>query len=418
MTAPPSPESRGTGALVVRNLTKSYGELRAVDGISLDVSPGEFVTFLGPSGSGKTTTLRMIAGFIEPDQGQIEVDGRSLVGVPPYRRDIGMVFQNYALFPHMTAAQNIAFPLEMQGVKRQDVRRRTDEALALVRLANLGHRYPRQLSGGQQQRIALARAIVFHPRLLLMDEPLGALDKKLREALQLEIMHISRQVGVTVVYVTHDQDEALVMSDRIAIFNQGRIEQLGTGEDLYDRPASLFVADFIGESNIFRGRLQLDGDQAWVVRDAFRWRVSTEAVRRAGIRAGAAAAVVVRPERLLVEVASQSGNDASPAISNASPAVVKEIIYLGSSRKYVLVLGDGTVATVRRQADQVGPDLRTGHDVLVGWLLADGVVVADESAEALALDESGDLAPRQHPIEPPSTATVAASDVPGLSHRE
>jgi putative spermidine/putrescine transport system ATP-binding protein len=404
---------------VVRDLAKSYGELRAVDGISLDVSPGEFVTFLGPSGSGKTTTLRMIAGFIEPDHGQIEVDGRSLVGVPPYRRDIGMVFQNYALFPHMTAGQNIAFPLEMQGLKKPEVRRRTDEALALVRLASLGYRYPRQLSGGQQQRIALARAIVFRPRLLLMDEPLGALDKKLREALQLEITHVSRQVGVTVVYVTHDQEEALVMSDRIAIFNQGRIEQLGTGEDLYDRPASLFVADFIGESNIFRGRLEIQGDLAWVVRGPFRWRVSTEAVQRVGIPAGAAAAVVVRPERLLVEAAvPPTAMTESPGISNASAAVLKEIIYLGSSRKYVLTLGDGTVATVRRQADQAGPELRTGQEVVVGWRVADGVVVADESAEALALDESGDVTAPAQPIEPPSTATVAASDVPGLSHRE
>jgi putative spermidine/putrescine transport system ATP-binding protein len=390
-----------------------------VDGISLDVSPGEFVTFLGPSGSGKTTTLRMIAGFAEPDQGVIEVDGRSLVGVPPYQRDIGMVFQNYALFPHMTAGQNIAFPLEMQGLKKAEVRRRTDEALALVRLASLGHRYPRQLSGGQQQRIALARAIVFRPRLLLMDEPLGALDKKLREALQLEIMRISRQVGVTVVYVTHDQEEALVMSDRIAIFNQGRIEQLGTGEDLYDRPASLFVADFIGESNIFRGRLQVDGDRAWVVHDTFRWQVATSAVRRVGIRTGQAAAVVVRPERLSIEPAPSPITLAdSPAVENASTAVLKEIIYLGSSRKFVLALGDGTMATARRHADQAGPDLRTGQEVIVGWRVADGVVVADESAEALARDEAGDTSATGQRIEPPSTATVAASDVPGLSHRE
>ena len=193
--------------------------------------------------------------------------------VPPYRRNVGMVFQNYALFPHMTAAQNIAFPLEMRGVPRQAASRRVAKALRLVKLEDFGDRYPRELSGGQQQRIALARAVVFKPRLLLMDEPLGALDKKLREALQLEIMRISRQLGATVLYVTHDQEEALVMSDRIAIFNNGRIEQLGSGEDLYDRPTSLFVADFIGESNILRGRYEQDGRGGLGHAGAWRWRV-------------------------------------------------------------------------------------------------------------------------------------------------
>lgn len=409
----------GSGALVVRDLTKAYGDLRAVDGISFDVRPGEFVTFLGPSGSGKTTTLRMIAGFAAPDRGSIEVDGRSLVGVPPHRRDIGMVFQNYALFPHMTAAQNIAFPLEMRGLKGAEVRRRTEDALALVRLAGLGHRYPRQLSGGQQQRIALARAIVFRPRLLLMDEPLGALDKKLREALQLEIMHISRQLGVSVVYVTHDQEEALVMSDRIAIFNHGRIEQLGTGEDLYERAASLFVADFIGESNIFRGQLQLDGGDAWVVGDAFRWRVPLDEVRRVGLTAGGSVAVVVRPERLWVETAETAPGIATRATaSNTSAAVLSEIIYLGSSRKYLLTLSDGTIVAVRHQADRAGPELRAGQAVTVGWRIADGVVLADESAEALEREESGGRMPPASPTVPLASATLAASDVPGLSHRE
>ena len=417
MNRPRTAGDTGPGALIVRDLTKSYGELRAVDGISLDVQPGEFVTFLGPSGSGKTTMLRMIAGFAEPDRGRIEVDGRSLVGVPPYRRDIGMVFQNYALFPHMTAARNIAFPLEMRGLRGAEVRRRTETALALVRLAGLGDRYPRQLSGGQQQRVALARAIVFGPRLLLMDEPLGALDKKLRESLQLEIMHISRQLGVTVVYVTHDQEEALVMSDRIAIVNRGRIEQIGPGEDLYDRPASLFVADFIGDANIFRGRLQLDGELAWIVRDAFRWRVSLEAVQRAGLVTRAAAAVVVRPERLWVEPAEPApAMSARAALSNSSPAVLSEIIYLGSSRKYVLTLAGGASVTVRRQADEPGPDLRVGRVVTVGWRVADGVVLADESDEPAQADGSGTV--RTEATLPETSATVAASDVPGLSHRE
>mgnify|MGYP001590440586 CR=1 FL=1 len=247
-------------ALVLRGLAKYFGDVPAVDGVDLEVRQGEFITMLGPSGSGKTTTLRMIAGFTLQSGGTIEIDGVDMSHVPPHRRDVGMIFQNYALFPHMTAAENIAFPLQMRRVGRPEIKRRVADALALVKLEGFGERYPRQLSGGQQQRIAFARAVVFNPRLLLMDEPLGALDKKLREALQLEVMHISRQLGATVVYVTHDQEEALVMSDRIAIFSKGKIEQLGSGEDLYDRPVSLFVADFIGESNILRGRFERDGE--------------------------------------------------------------------------------------------------------------------------------------------------------------
>ncbi len=246
------------GALTLRNLTKIYGDLHAVDDVSLDVAPGEFVTLLGPSGSGKTTTLRIIGGFIKPEAGTVSLDGRDLTKVPPYKRDIGMVFQNYALFPHMTASENVGFPLQMRRVPKAEVKEKVREALRLVRLEELGDRYPKQLSGGQQQRVALARSFSFDPQLLLMDEPLGALDKKLREALQLEVLRISRQLGVTVVYVTHDQEESLVMSDRIAIYNEGRIEQIGTGEDLYERPVSLFVADFVGESNIYRGTLQAD----------------------------------------------------------------------------------------------------------------------------------------------------------------
>ena len=267
MTAvPPAAAAGDRPALVLRGLHKAFGDAVAVDGVELEVRRGEFLTLLGPSGSGKTTTLRMVAGFTTPSGGSIEIDGRDMTRVPPHRRDVGMVFQNYALFPHMTAAQNIAFPLQMRRQPRQEIDKRVASALGLVKLDKFGDRYPRQLSGGQQQRIALARAVVFEPRLLLMDEPLGALDRKLREALQLEILHVSRQLEATVLYVTHDQEEALVMSDRIAIFSAGRIEQLGSGEDLYERPASLFVADFIGESNILRGRYDADGDGGWLTR--------------------------------------------------------------------------------------------------------------------------------------------------------
>ena len=360
-------------ALALRGLTKLFGDVAAVDGVDLDVREGEFVTLLGPSGSGKTTTLRMIAGFTRQTGGTIEIKGINMSDVPPYRRDVGMIFQNYALFPHMTAAQNIAFPLEMRGVGRSEIKRRVDEALALVRLGGFGKRYPRQLSGGQQQRIAFARAVVFQPRLLLMDEPLGALDKKLREALQLEIMHMSRQLGATVIYVTHDQEEALTMSDRIAIFSAGKIAQLGTGEDLYDRPASLFVADFIGDSNIFKGRFVGDGDGGWLARGDSRWRVSPAAVRRASLDDGAAAALVIRPERIRLTDRDRT----SPAV-NAVDATVAEVLFLGPVRRYDVVLPDGQHAVVRVQAGTEEHAWQPTDRVRVTWTVDDAVLVADQ----------------------------------------
>ena len=349
----------------------------AVDGVDLEVRRGEFVTLLGPSGSGKTTTLRMVAGFMAPSGGSIEIDGSDMTRVPPYRRDVGMVFQNYALFPHMTAAQNIAFPLQMRRTARPEITRRVADALALVKLEKFGDRYPRQLSGGQQQRIALARAVVFEPQLLLMDEPLGALDRKLREALQLEILHVSRQLGATVLYVTHDQEEALVMSDRIAIFSAGRIEQLGSGEDLYDRPASLFVADFIGESNILRGRFERDGTGgAWLVRGEWRWGVGAQAAERTGLENGASAALVVRPERIRIVGAAEE----VPAGANTVEATVVDALYLGSDRKYGLTLPDGQRAAVREQRDDEERQWQSGDAVRLTWSVDDGVLVADPAS--------------------------------------
>jgi putative spermidine/putrescine transport system ATP-binding protein len=367
------PSDGGQPALVLRGLRKQFGDVAAVDGVDLDVAKGEFITLLGPSGSGKTTTLRVIAGFISADDGSIAIDGREMRQVPPHRRDVGMVFQNYALFPHMTAAQNVAFPLQMRGIGRPEQRRRVAEALGMVKLDRFGERYPRQLSGGQQQRVALARAIVFQPRLLLMDEPLGALDKKLREALQLEILRISRQIGATVIYVTHDQEEALVMSDRIAIFDRGRIQQLGTGEDLYERPNSMFVADFVGESNMLRGRLERDGQGAWLVRGPWRWRVDPALVDAHGLQDGGGAALVVRPEHLRV-VAPESATDGA----NAIDAAVTEVLYLGPTRKVELALPDGVNAVVRENAGAAG-DWRPGDRVRLEWPVARGVVVPDPS---------------------------------------
>jgi len=373
---PTRPAAGERPALVLRALTKHFGSAVAVDGIDLDVRPGEFLTLLGPSGSGKTTTLRMVAGFMAPTSGSIEIDGSDMTRVPPHRRDVGMVFQNYALFPHMTAAENVAFPLRMRRRPGAEIKKRVGEALDLVKLGSFGDRYPRQLSGGQQQRIALARAVVFEPRLLLMDEPLGALDRKLRESLQLEIIRVSRELGATVLYVTHDQEEALVMSDRIAIFSMGRIEQLGSGADLYDRPASLFVADFIGESNILRGRYEVDGGAGgWMTRDETRWRVGAASAGRSDVASGAAAALVVRPERMRV-----LADGATPDGLNTADATVDEVLYLGPDIKYQLALPWGQRISIREPRELDARELERGERVRIGWKVEDGLLVADPAS--------------------------------------
>ena len=373
---PTRPAAGERPALVLRALTKHFGSAVAVDGIDLDMRPGEFLTLLGPSGSGKTTTLRMVAGFMAPTSGSIEIDGSDMTRVPPHRRDVGMVFQNYALFPHMTAAENVAFPLRMRRRPGAEIKKRVGEALDLVKLGSFGDRYPRQLSGGQQQRIALARAVVFEPRLLLMDEPLGALDRKLRESLQLEIIRVSRELGATVLYVTHDQEEALVMSDRIAIFSMGRIEQLGSGADLYDRPASLFVADFIGESNILRGRYEVDGGAGgWMTRDETRWRVGAASASRSDVASGAAAALVVRPERMRVLT-----DGATPDGLNTADATVDEVLYLGPDIKYQLALPWGQRISIREPRELDARELERGERVRIGWKVEDGLLVADPAS--------------------------------------
>ena len=256
----PVQASRGA-AIDLESISKAYGGFKALDGVSLRIEPGEFMTLLGPSGSGKTTTLNVIAGFTDVTSGKLLVGEKSVVGVPAHKRNIGVVFQHYALFPHMTVGRNVAYPLTLRGVDQATRQSRVARALDMVKMGDFAHRYPSELSGGQQQRVALARAIVFDPPLLLMDEPLGALDKKLREWLQLEIKRIHRELGTTFVYVTHDQEEALVLSDRIAVFNRGRIEQVGTGRQLYDEPATLFVGRFIGNSTVLRGEARSDGNE-------------------------------------------------------------------------------------------------------------------------------------------------------------
>ena len=323
--------------LELAGVRKRYDSLVAVDDLDLALEAGEFLTLLGPSGSGKTTTLMMVAGLQQPDAGSITLNGVSVASLPPYRRDVGMVFQNYALFPHMTVRRNVAFPLEMRGTPAAEIARLVDEALALVKLPDHGERLPKQLSGGQQQRVALARAMVYRPALLLMDEPLGALDRKLREQLQLEIKRVHRERSISVLYVTHDQEEALTMSDRIAVFNKGRIEQIGTPEELYDRPATRFVASFIGDTNLVEGRvLGVAGGICEIETAAGRIAASA----RTPIEAGAAVFVAVRPERVVLATAQTTGAGLE--------GIIVEQVFLGTSRKYVVRLTDGTELVVLR----------------------------------------------------------------------
>ncbi|WGW11662.1 ABC transporter ATP-binding protein [Saxibacter everestensis] len=358
------------GALCLTDIRKSYGGQRGVESVSLDVRPGEFLTMLGPSGSGKTTTLNLIAGFIDADSGSITLDDRELAGIPPHRRELGVVFQQYALFPHMTAAENVGYALRVRGIKGAERSKLVGDALDLVQLGDYANRKPAELSGGQQQRVALARAFVFKPRLLLMDEPLGALDKKLREALQIEITRICRELGATVIYVTHDQEEALAMSDRIAIYNEGRIEQLGTAEDLYMRPNSLFVADFVGESTVLHGKYaegSLTYHDQVLVTDA----------TTAPIAEGSSAAVVLRPENLAVLPASS--REQVPAGFNAIEATVTEWIYLGVAKKCLLKGRDGTTMTARVRSEVDTGSLRPGDPAIVAWDPAKSVVVPGDA---------------------------------------
>ena len=345
--------------LALEGVSKRYGAQVAVDAIDLTLRSGEFLTLLGPSGSGKTTTLMMVAGLQQPDTGTIRLNGTSVADLPPYRRDIGMVFQHYALFPHMTVRRNIGFPLEMRRLPREEIARLVDEALELVRLPGLGDRLPKELSGGQQQRVALARALVYRPALLLMDEPLGALDKKLREQLQLEIKRVHRERGISVLYVTHDQEEALTMSDRIAVFDHGRIQQVGTPEELYDRPSARFVASFIGDTNLVAGRA-ISTDTGVCEVETAAGRVWASA--RQPIAVGTSVVVAVRPER--VSLASEGEGLAG---------VVTDVIFVGTARKYAVRLSGGTECFVLRQVG-AEPMPGRGTAVQLSWDAAHATV--------------------------------------------
>jgi spermidine/putrescine ABC transporter ATP-binding subunit len=361
--------SLGHGASVtLTGLEKNYERVGAVKGVSLDIRSGEFLTLLGPSGSGKTTTLMMIAGFESPTAGDIAIDGTSVIAMPPYRRNIGMVFQNYALFPHLTVAENIGFPLKQRGIAKAERTKRVGEVLELVHLPGYGGRYPRQLSGGQQQRVALARAIVFQPRLLLMDEPLGALDKQLRENLQLEMRRLHADLGITFIYVTHDQEEALTMSDRIAVMNEGKVAQIGSPEDLYDRPTSPFVAGFIGESNFLPAVVRsMEGDAVVVDCEGSTLR----AICTSRQTSGQNVTLTTRPERLRFA----DGVLDPASAQNRLRVTVTEAVFAGERCRYVLQATDGTVIVLKEPSSAAIRRRAVGEKAEIAWSIADTIVV-------------------------------------------
>ena len=358
----------------LEGLSKAFGVTRAVDNISLTIPAGSFVTLLGPSGSGKTTTLNLIAGFLLPDAGNIAFDGRPVATLPPHRRNIGMVFQSYALFPHMTVFENVAYPLRMRDrLGRDALAARVAESLALVGLAKLEARYPRELSGGQQQRVAMARALVSRPRLLLMDEPLGALDKKLRERLQGEIKEIHRRIGSTFVYVTHDQAEALTMSDLVVVMRDSRIVQMGSPRNVYEAPTDAFVADFIGGANLLPGEVVSNEAGAHAVRIA-NGRVI--AVPRTGAPHTRASKVLVfiRPEDMRI-----CSSEATSRESVTTSAVVREVLFLGESFKVTAMVGEHSVVVRAPRSQAEGIEI--GSQVVLAW--------PAERSRALAAPETG-----------------------------
>ncbi len=369
-----------TGQLSLVGLTKHFGPVVAVDDINLAIPAGGFFSLLGPSGCGKTTTLRMIAGFEAPTSGQVLLDGQDIAGTPPSKRPVNTVFQSYALFPHLRVFDNVAFGLRRAGVAKADVRRRAAEVLELVQLAGYANRKPGQLSGGQQQRVALARALVLQPAVLLLDEPLGALDAKLRRQLQLELKQLQNHVGITFVYVTHDQEEALTMSDRIAVINEGKVEQAASPQDLYEEPANAFVADFLGVSNLMDATVAgpSAGGNAAEVRLSGNFSVE---VRGGDIAHRGPAKVVIRPERIGVEPAGSPG-------PNRLPGLLTNVVYLGSSLQLAIQLATGHAVTALVPND--------GDDTASAW--SPGTAVACHL--------------------PPTGLRVLASPAPGANDQE
>jgi len=376
MTVPSLSEAPAAPALPAAeirliDLEKRFGAVRAVDGVSLDIRTGEFFSLLGPSGCGKTTTLRMIGGFELPTSGRIVLRDRDVTTDPPDKRPVNMVFQNYALFPHLDVGDNVGFGLRRHKVPAADITRRVGEALALVHLEGYERRKPNQLSGGQQQRVALARALVNRPQVLLLDEPLGALDLKLRRQLQLELKRIQHEVGITFVYVTHDQEEALTMSDRIAVMNAGRVEQLGTPEELYERPRTRFVADFIGTSNLLSGAIESIEGRVAVVRLAGDDRCATAV--GPDIAVGQTVELSVRPEAVTLH--GQNGTGPSMAVGTIH-ATVEQAAYLGGNVQYLVRSPSGLSITAL--VPKSGGRIPVGGEVDVTWSPGDALVLAEQ----------------------------------------
>lgn len=357
--------SYSDNAIEFRQVVKKFGTVTAVDHVSLNIRDGEFFSLLGPSGCGKTTSLRMIAGFEEPTAGEILIENRSQAGLPPHKRPVNTVFQNYALFPHMTVYQNVSFGLEMEKMRNSERSQRVKSVLEMVRLPEMEKRRPRQLSGGQQQRVALARALVKQPKVLLLDEPLGALDLKLRKAMQVELKNLQHRVGITFVYVTHDQEEALTMSDRIAVMDQGVIQQVGSPEDIYERPANRFVADFIGETNFIPVEITSPGSPV-LVSTAGGVKLPAEQTSQ-DLHPGEEAYISIRPEKIQLFPLQNP----EPVISQKTaclPGRVLQTIYLGTDTRYLIELIDGIQITARLQ-NMNGHDFRfsPGDPVEVHW---------------------------------------------------
>jgi spermidine/putrescine transport system ATP-binding protein len=362
-----SPSGGGDAAIELVSVVKefsSHGEVvAAVNGVDLVIQPGEFFSMLGPSGCGKTTTMRMIAGFEDPTRGSVLLHGRDVTSVPANKRDVNMVFQSYALFPHMNVYDNVAFGLQQRRVAKPEIRERVGQMLEIVDLAGRDKRRPRELSGGQQQRVALARALVNKPSALLLDEPLGALDLKLRQAMQVELKRIQREVGITFVYVTHDQNEALTMSDRIAVMNNGAIEHLGSPRDIYEHPATKFVAGFIGTSNLFEGTAsRVDGENA-IIDFNPEERIVVPVRESTSMRAGAALEITVRPEKIMLSLSA-------PATSTGSAirGTVTEVVYLGTATSYNIVTSTGSDVVVFTQNASNSEDIAArGNNVWLTW---------------------------------------------------
>ncbi|HLI11848.1 MAG TPA: ABC transporter ATP-binding protein [Alphaproteobacteria bacterium] len=362
--------SPGKGAVELRGVTKRYGEEKVVDSVDIAVRPGEFFSLLGPSGSGKTTTLMMVAGFTGIDEGRLLVDGADLAAMPPQRRGFGIVFQNYAVFPHLNVFENVAFPLRARRMRNAEVERRVAWALELVRLESFARRFAHQLSGGQQQRVAIARAIVFHPSIVLMDEPLGALDKNLRYDMQVEIKDIQQRLGMTVIYVTHDQEEAMNMSDRIAIMNRGRIEQIGPPREVYERPANGFVGRFLGEANLLAGTVgSVRGGQAiFRAANGLEWRAEAWE----GIQEGTPATLFVRPEKVMLTAAAP---DIGGLGMNRAEGRIRRRSFLGNMIRCVVEIGQEAQVTVDMPNLGTARPPEIGSSVAIAWPVANSLIL-------------------------------------------